>query len=183
MITGIILAGGKSTRFGVNKLLLTVFDLPLIKQTIKSVENIVDKIVIVTGRYHDDLSEALKGYDVAYNLDYEKGMFSSVLTGVRKAEGDFLILPGDCPFVKADTFKKILDSSGLIRVPTYNGKHGHPLYFDKSLKEELLKEDISSSLKAFRDRVGFTEVDVDDKNVLNDIDTIEDYLDLLQARK
>ncbi len=183
MVTGIILAGGKSTRFGENKLLLDLFNLPLIKQTINCIEPFVNKIVIVTGRYHEELSIALKGYDVFYNKDYEKGMFSSVLRGVKEVEGDFFILPGDCPFVKKETFTKMLNTSGLLRVPTYKGKHGHPIYFDKSLKDKLLDEDINSSLKAFRDKIGFTEVDVDDENILNDVDTFKDYEKLVETRK
>ena len=183
MVIGIILAGGKSTRIGENKLLLELFNLPLIKHTITSIEPFVNKIVIVTGRYHEELSNALKGYDIIYNKDYEKGMFSSVLAGVKKVDGDFLILPGDCPFVKEETYIKLLNASGLLRVPTYKGKHGHPLYFNSSLKEKLLSEDINSSLKAFRDKIGYVEVEVDDENILNDIDTFKDYEKLVETRK
>lgn len=183
MINCIILAGGKSTRFGENKLLQNVFNLPLIKHTINSVPSFVDRIVIVTGKYHQELKEALNGFTLIENKDYEKGMFSSVLAGLKEIEGNFYVLPGDCPFVKAETFMKLMDEDALICVPTYKGKHGHPVFFDSSLKDKLLMEDVSSSLKAFRDKTGFKEVEVDDENILNDIDYYEEYINLVETRE
>lgn len=183
MVTCIILAGGKSTRFGENKLLHDYFGTPLIKHTINTVPSFIDKIVIVTGKYHEELSQVLKGYSLIENKDYEKGMFSSVLAGVKEVEGDFFVLPADSPFVKEDTYKKLMNANGLICVPKYHGKHGHPIFFDASLKEKLLKEDVSSSLKAFRDKTGYVEVEVDDENILNDVDYYYDYLKLVEKRK
>ena len=49
------------------------------------------------------------------------------------------------------------------------------MLFSYSLKEQLLKEDLSSNLKAFRDKIGYEQVEVNDPNILNDVDTIEEY--------
>ncbi len=176
MVTGIVLAGGKSSRLAMNKMMLDFLHKPMIIQTIESIKPFVDKLVIVTGRYHKEIVKILDGYDVIYNQEYEKGMFSSILKGVKEAEGNFLILPGDCPFVKKTTFDKLLNCDSFkIRVPIYQGKNGHPLLFSYSLKEQLLKEDLSSNLKAFRDKIGYEQVEVNDPNILNDVDTIEEY--------
>ncbi len=176
MVTGIVLAGGKSSRVATNKMMLDFSFKPMIIQTIESIKPFVDKLVVVTGRYHDELAILLHDYNVVYNDDYEKGMFSSVLKGVKEAEGDFFILPGDCPFVKKETFEKLLNSKSFtIRIPSFNGKNGHPSLFSASMKDKLLNEDLSSNLKAFRDKIGYEQVPVDDVNILNDVDTIEEY--------
>lgn len=183
MISAIILAGGKSERCRQNKMLLDFFDVSLIKETIESVKPFANKLIIVTGHFHNELKKELKGYNLSFNPYYETGMFSSILCGVKEVEGNFFVLPGDCPFVKKSTFEEILKGDGLIRVPTYNDKNGHPIYFDASLKEKILTLDKSDNLKAFRDSVGYSKIAVNDKNILNDIDTLNDYQKLLDERK
>ena len=127
MIDGIILAGGKSTRMGTNKLLLEYKGHPLIWYTIQAMKPHVGRIIIVTGKYDNDIRNALKDEKVTfiYNSNYEKGMFSSVQAGVREVKGDFFLIPGDCPFVKSSTYLALLNGKGDIRVPQYHGEDGH----------------------------------------------------------
>lgn len=176
----IILAGGKSTRMGTNKLLLDYQGHPLIWHTIQSVSPFVDRVIVVTGRYDQEIREALKDEKVTIvtNKDYELGMFSSVLTGVKETTGDFLILPGDCPFVRRTTIEKILNAEGDIRYPKYQDKEGHPLYISKKYKSELLSYPLDSNLKVFRDSKKCEIINVEDKNIVMNLNTI---LDLNQA--
>ena len=81
MVTGIILAGGHSSRAKTNKLLLLVDSKPLISHTIDSLKSHVDKLVVVTGRYDKELRPYLNDVIVAYNKDYP----TSRKPGVRKA--------------------------------------------------------------------------------------------------
>lgn len=184
MVTGIILAGGKSTRCSTNKLMLKVMNKPLILHTIDSIRPFVDKIIVVTGKYHEEFKPILKDVDVVFNKDYELGMFSSIQAGVKHVEGNFLILPGDCPFVKKETFRLLLSEDDfLLRVPMYMGSSGHPIYIHSSLKERILNEEITSNLRKIRDEIGYQKVEVDDPNILNDIDTMNNYETLLKERK
>ena len=155
MTQGIILAGGFSSRAKTNKMRFLVDNKPLLLHTIDSLKPFVDKIYIVTGYYDQDIREFVKQDDVVeivYNKDYEKGMFSSVLTGVNKVNGDFFILPGDIPFIKKETFDAILNGTKPVRYPVYQGKEGHPLFIQGFLKEKLLQEPVDSNLKVFRDK-------------------------------
>ena len=172
----IILAGGKSTRMGTNKLLLDYNGHPLIWYTIHSVLPFVTRIIVVTGKYDKELREALKDEQVefVYNKDYELGMFSSVLIGVKETKEDFLVLPGDCPFVGPDTFKKVLNGKGDIRYPIYQNKEGHPLYISKKYKEELLSFGLDNNLKLFRDSKNCEIINVEDKNIVMNLNTILD---------
>ena len=56
------------------------------------------------------------------------------------------------------------------------------MFISKELKEELLKEPIKSNLRLFRDRQDKEAIEVDDKNILRDIDTQEQYEALVAER-
>lgn len=175
MITGIILAGGLSSRYNANKLILTVKGKPLIRYAIEGMKPFVDKLVVVTGRYHDELLPHLKDVEVVKNENYMDGMFSSVLTGVSRAEGNFFILPGDIGFVKKSVYEALLKGEFSIRVPAYEGKTGHPVFFLANNKEEILKMNKDSNLREYLMQKGFEKIEVKDPNILKDIDTPQDY--------
>ena len=185
MAQGVILAGGFSSRANTNKMLLTIDNKPLIVLTINGMKPYVDKIIVVTGHYDKEIREILKDEQVTilFNKDYESGMFSSILTVIKEIDDDFFIIPGDIPFVKGVTYESLLKGKKEIRIPVYKGKQGHPLFIKKELLRELKNEPICSNLKAFRDRHDKEEINVDDKNILIDIDTIEQYKKIIEERK
>lgn len=178
MTQGIILAAGYSSRVASNKMLLKHEGKFLLAHAIEGMLPIVDSIFVVTGHFHQEITEALQKYSnvtIVYNPNYPQGMFSSVQAGVRCATGDFFILPGDCPFVSLSTYKKLLAGTKDIRVPSYKEQTGHPLFIKHSLKEELLSEPSTSNLKVFRNRHDYEIIKTDDSQVLMDIDTPSDY--------
>ena len=181
MAVAIILAGGKSTRMGTNKMLLSFANHPLIYYTITGVKPFVSKVYVVTGKYDKEIKEATKDLNVEYvfNKDFELGMFSSVLAGVKEVEDDFMIIPGDCPFIKGETYQKILSSKGDIRCPMCQGKEGHPLYISKKYKEELVNFGLDNNLKLFRDSKKCEIINVEDKNIFLNINDLNDFNNLL----
>ena len=185
MVDCIVLAGGLSTRAKTNKMLFMVENRPLISYTVNNMSRHVDHVIVVTGKFDQEIREVLKGSDadIIYNKDYEQGMFTSVKTGVKLTKGDFFILPGDCPFVSSNTFNILKNGKKSVRVPTFLGQDGHPLFISHELKDELLNEPDDSNLKVFRDRHDIERIAVNDPNILNDIDTVEDYQRLLKERK
>ena len=186
MAEGIVLAGGFSMRMHENKMHLNISDKPLIMHTIESLLPFVNRVIVVTGHYDQELRQLIKEDEkirIVYNKDYEKGMFSSVLCGVKEVKEDFFIVPGDIPFISAGTYEALLKGSKPVRYPSYKGKEGHPLFISIKLKDELLKEDIDSNLRAFRDKQDKEEIPVNDENILKDIDTKQDYQELMKERK
>lgn len=185
MVTGIILAGGHSSRAKTNKLLLLVDSKPLILHAIDSIKGHVDKLVVVTGRYDKELRPYLNDVVIAYNKDYDLGMFSSVLTGVAHSEADALILPGDIMNISHKTIETILNNKGVITIPTFKGESGHPLFLNKEMVSLLKKEDVNSNLRTFvnkhKDQINYVEVD--DPFIKFDVDTLEDYSNLINKRK
>ena len=60
MAQGIILAGGFSTRTKTNKMSLMINHKPLLVHTIDSMRPFVDKIVLVTGHYDQEIRSFIK---------------------------------------------------------------------------------------------------------------------------
>lgn len=181
MIDTIILAGGMSRRFKKNKLATLYNGKPLIYHTIKTFLEFSDVVTLVTGHYNLDY---LKEYiddsriRIVHNKDYKLGMFSSVKAGVSKTENDFFLIPGDYPLVKPETIRKLLMNMGVIKVPLYKGRKGHPIFISKELILPINNEPITSNLKTFRDRYKVNYIEVDDEGVLLDVDYFEDLKQL-----
>ena len=183
MVDGIILAGGFSSRVGKNKMILKFLNKPLIYHTVKSMSKVCKSIIIVTGKYQEDYQKILKEFKnirIVHNELYEQGMFSSVLKGIDNTNNDIFLIPGDYPLLKEFTYKLILQSNGEIRVPTFSGRRGHPIFISKELLPLLKKEGIASNLKVFRDKFEVNYIEVDDQGVLLDIDSLTDYEKLLK---
>ena len=186
MAQGIVLAGGFSSRMQENKMHLFIEGKPLLMFTIEAIKPFVNKIILVTGHYDSDIRSFIKEDEkltIVYNKDYEKGMFSSVQTGVRLVTEDFFIVPGDIPFISAGTYDALLKGSKPVRYPSYHGKDGHPLFIKYELKQKLLDEPIDSNLKVFRDKQDREAIEVEDKYIVRDIDTIEQYKQVMEERK
>jgi molybdenum cofactor cytidylyltransferase len=177
-MVGIVLAGGSSTRAKVNKLLLEVDRKPLICHTINTISPFVDRVVVVTGRYHDELCKVITNAEIVFNSNHELGMFSSVLTGARAAIGDdVLLIPGDITNVSKNSINALLSGTKDIRIPSCEGITGHPVYLSRRILNELVNEPIDSRLCDFIEKHSDQKeiIEVSDKFINFDVDTIEDY--------
>jgi len=175
---GLVLAGGCSTRTKVNKLLLEVDRKPLICHTIDTISPFVDKVVVVTGKYHDELTKVITNCEIVFNSNYEKGMFSSVLAGINKCVGNnVLLIPGDITNVSNSSVRALLSGTKPIRTPSFEGKTGHPVYIAKEYVDLLVKESIDSKLCDFiaKHDENVEIIKVNDSFINFDVDTIDDY--------
>ncbi len=185
MAQGIILAAGYSSRAQTNKMLLLYAQKPLIVHAIEGMRPFVSTIFVITGHFHDEVKEVVAAEEkvvILRNEHYGEGMFGSVLLGVSRTTEDFFVLPGDCPFVAASTYRALLQGKGSVRVPSYQGKTGHPLFVSKSLKNDVLGEPHGSTLLTFRNRHNYEIIKVEDSAILTDIDTLADYHSIHHSR-
>lgn len=181
MADGIVLAAGYSSRVKRNKMLLMFKEKPLIYHSIDGMTPFVCHIFVITGHYHQEIKDALKGYKnvtCIENINYDLGMFSSIQKGAQNVSSDFFVLPGDCPFVEPLTYEKLLKGTKEMRAPSYKGRKGHPLFIGKHLIKPLMDEPSTFNLRAFRNKHDLEIMETNDPNILIDIDTIEDYLKL-----
>ncbi len=186
-IGAVLVAAGCSERMGRPKLLMEAGGKTVLEHTLSGVYDVADEIVVVTGCYHDKMNEILKNYrkvKVHYNPDYKKGMFSSVTRGVQSVHAHrIFIIPGDCPLIGEEIYRRLLDIEGDIIVPAYRGRGGHPVLISEKAKKELLKESADSTLKDFIKKHGAFYVEVNTDVILKDVDTPEDFENIKERLK
>lgn len=180
----IVLASGVSKRFGSeNKLMMPIDGKSIIEATIENLEQSdIDRIITVTGHQGGRVRRALKNHDTIFidNPDYAKGFGTSIHAGISSLGVDVaavLIVLGDMPFVGPKTINLILraheNSKGkLIFIPTYRGKRGNPVLWDKTLFPELLKlASDQGGKKIFHENPEIVkEINVGSGGILVDID-------------
>jgi molybdenum cofactor cytidylyltransferase len=187
----IVLAGGLSSRMKQFKPLLPLGQATVTDHVIATFKSVNLDVFLVVGYRRDDIIANVKEQDITivYNQDYEKGMFSSIQAGIKQLgpqHSAFLILPVDIPLVRPTTIRRLMEAAqenpDKIIYPTYNGKRGHPPLLPASLIPEILGWKQNGGLKAVlkaHEKLAL-EVPVEDNFILDDIDTPEDYQELLK---
>lgn len=192
LAVGIVPAAGKGERFGGDKLLAPLNGEPLLNHTLRSLfGGGVTRVVVVLPPREGarDPGAALKQgvpllsdrrVALEVNPDPSRGMLSSIQAAISGAVGElFVVLPGDMPYVKADTVSAVIEAAqetGLVVSPRYGGKRGHPLAIPGRLRAAIVKAPVSWTLQDVllpeaRNRI---EIDVDDAGILRDVDTKDD---------
>ena len=189
LTSALVPAAGKGERFGGPKLLADVAGLPMLERTLRSLlEGGVDQVIVTfdAGASMGDtinLRAAVHSFrdprvKMVLNRAPERGMFSSIQIAAREATGDpILVLPGDMPFVRSDTVAAVIESyrhSPAIVLPTHDGKHGHPIALPASIRDEIVKADVSETLTAIIKRHQSRELVVSDRGILRDVDLVDD---------
>lgn len=184
MLSGILLAAGRSLRFGSDKLLHPLSDgTPVAVAALRNLRAAAPSIVAVV-RQEDGLLAKLmeeEGARVSACPRADQGMGASLAWGVAaaaQAEG-WLIALADMPFIRPQTIARVLramEQGALIAVPLHAGRRGHPVGFARALREELLAlggdQGARSLLAHHAARV--VEIECEDPGILLDVDQPED---------
>lgn len=154
----------------------------------------VEDILAVAGhKAREVLAESARlSIGCVVNRDFEQGMFSSVLTGIKALPGVFdvlLVLPVDIPLVRPQTIRALLERFGNtpLLFPVFLGERGHPpligagcLSFVSSWTGE---GGLRGALEALERITGAEELSVADANILFDMDTPEAYRETLRRAR
>ena len=187
MICAIVLAAGRSSRMGVQKLLLPFGGKTVISHIVDQLlGSTIDKVFVVTGHQPQRISGELSGRPISIvsNADYDSGMLSSVRCGLHalpKRCKTVLVAIGDQPSITTELIDRMIQSftvSGKrILVPFHDGKRGHPILFSELYRQEILThyDDVGlrGLLHAHPDEV--FELTVSNSSVLSDMDVPQDY--------
>jgi molybdenum cofactor cytidylyltransferase len=189
---GVILAAGRSSRFGRSKALLPVEPGgPTFVARLIGVfhEAGIDEVLVV-GRPADtplrDAVTAAAGRFIV-NADADRGQLSSLLVAldaIDAAVQGVIVMPVDIPLIRASTIAAVrsafVRSSSPIARARHDGRHGHPVIFGSAVFDELRRADPNSGAKAVvhAHHAEVINVDVDDAAVLRDVDTPRDYREL-----
>lgn len=154
-VEAIVLAAGKSSRMGTNKLLLDIGGKKVIDHILESLKPI--PTIVVLGHLPNDLKNfaELHGATTVLNEEYELGMTSSFQTGLRAVHDDteavFMAL-GDTFGFKHEVLKRMMevledDPDAVIVSPVFDGKRGHPVLFRRKIFDEFLKLGENQTMK------------------------------------
>ncbi len=169
-IGAIILAGGKSTRFGSDKTLITLHGVPLIQRAINIVKKITDEIIIVTNSPEKFSSLP---YPKVKDLIRNRGPLGGIYTGLFYSKHEKnIVIPADMPFVTAECIEFLIASSreSDVTVPIRNGRY-EPLcaVYSRSCLTEIKAQLVTGNNQvfAFYDRVKTIEVNFEDNSYFN----------------
>jgi len=192
----IILAAGSSSRFGNTKQLLHFKGKTLLKHTIdEAAQAGAQPIVVVTGAKADEIAKEItdQNVEIVFNKDWEQGMASGIVIGVKAAITLYkdleqvIIAVCDQPFVSSSIFQRLFQKQKTsfkhIVASAYADTIGAPALFTERYFDELmgLKGDHGAKIlfKKYTDdlaTVKFPEGYID-------IDTREDYENLLKGMR
>jgi len=190
VITAIVLAAGRATRMGRQKLLLPYGESTVVRESVRRVlDASVDEVIIVVGGPDADAiaSEvAAPNVRVALNPDPDLGLGGSLRAGMEalhERTRAVIVALGDQPtvpsIVSTALWETWTDTHRPIVVARYNGVRGNPVLFAASVFDELreVQGDVGARDVIARDpeRVAYVDWPIDPPR---DIDTPEDYQEL-----
>lgn len=187
-IAAIILAAGKSSRFGKPKQLLQLKHKSLVCRIFDEARTAAcSTIIVVTGNAHDEVKNRFAGEDViiSRNENWQRGIGTSIRAGVQSLieaapqTHAVVLLACDQPLVDAKTIRDLItlrdETQKPIVASRYSNTLGVPALFDRTCFDQLVALDGDSGAKAIilanKERVAALEF----PDGAIDVDTIQDW--------
>lgn len=187
-VAAIVMAAGRSSRMGANKLLMDDHGKPIVERVVElALAAELTGVVVVCGHQEAEIRAALAGHRVRFVPcpDYADGMSASLRCGLKalSAEVDAaLVLLGDMPRVGTSLLRRMIAAFNptegrAIIVPSFQGKRGNPVLWDRRFFGEMME--LAGDVGA-RHLIGehaelVTEIEAEDSGIFLDIDTPEAY--------
>ncbi|MEW6667605.1 MAG: nucleotidyltransferase family protein [Thermodesulfobacteriota bacterium] len=190
-VAGLLLAAGSSSRMGRPKQLLSLGRASLLDHVLRqALSSDLDRVVLILGHKAEEIREGLKTpldqpkLTVLRNPEYEKGISSSLLCGLREVEDEYehvMVILGDMPLITSDLINLLLRrylASGLPlgAVQTKRGR-SHPVVLGRRFYPDLhrLRGDLGARELFARFPDELCLVESGEAYPDTDIDTPEDY--------
>jgi len=187
-IAAVVMAAGRSRRMAPhNKLLVT--DQAGKTMIARVVDNVLSSnarpIMVVTGHQADQVEHALGGRPVRYvhAVDYAQGLAESLKAGIAAVPPECagaIVCLGDMPLVTGRMIDRLLsvydpEEGRSIVLPTFRGKQGNPMIWDRKYFPEILaiSGDSGARFLVGKYAEAVAEVEMADDAVLRDFDTTE----------
>lgn len=198
LFSGLIIAGGFSSRMVKFKPLLPFGEDNFLNTIISKLANVCDSVIVVGGYRFHDIKKSLQllnehsafsnVIELVENHDFANGMFTSLQKGIAHVKTDWVIYhfvdQPSLPLKFYEDFVKEIDDNFDWIQPANDEKKGHPILIHKNLFGKIISSPADSSLKNISEdsslkkkiwNCGYPEI-------FQDIDTSEDYQALNQSR-
>lgn len=187
-IAAVVLAAGRSRRMAPhNKLLVTdKAGKPMIARVVDNVlSSNARPILVVLGHQAEQVEHALAGRPVRYvhAQDYAEGLSASLKAGIAAVPPECsaaLVCLGDMPLVTGRMMDRIVsmydpEEGRLIVQPTFRGKQGNPMLWDRRFFADILaiSGDSGARFLVGKHAEVVAEIEMADDAVLRDFDTTE----------
>lgn len=178
-LAAVVLAAGKATRFGSDKLSALLHGEPLLHHAIRAARAAPVERVIVVGSEGTDPGEWPGAPPVESVAIASDALSTSLKAGVAAAgDGDGLfVFLGDMPRVPHQVAGRLAEALGesYAAVPRCAGKSGHPVLLSaRSFADIALLTGDAGAGKLLKAHSDVVFVDCDDPGVLLDVDRPED---------
>lgn len=181
-IAALLLAAGKSSRFGANKLLHPLDGVPIALHAAIALKSACpDALAVVSPGSPLQALLAQAGLRTVVSERAHEGMGESLKSGIvatPEADG-WLVALADMPFIRPTThlnIERALWHGAAIAAPAFRGERGHPVALSARFRSDLLAlggdAGARAILKSHAREIRLIEVD--DPGVLMDIDTPQD---------
>jgi molybdenum cofactor cytidylyltransferase len=185
-VAAIVLAAGRSTRMGHNKLMAEIGGEPLLLRIVDAaLASRARPVLVVTGHEAERVRAALAKRPVtfAHNPDFATGLSSSLRRGLAALPTEVdaaIICLGDMLQVDAGLLDRLMHAFNplegrVICVPVWRGKRGNPVLWGRQLFAEMaaLTGDVGAKHLMTEHPELVAEVPAESEAVLTDVDTPE----------
>lgn len=179
----VVLAAGRSSRMeGTNKLLADLGGRPVLAHVLDAVAAAELPALVVVGNMAEVVSAVARGRaEIVVAPDFAEGLSRSLRAGIAAVPegwGAAIVCLGDMPELSPGILRALVAANAdpdAVVVPTFKGKRGNPVLWNRAHFERLmtLSGDVGGKalLSELADHV--IELEVESEGVLADIDTPE----------
>ena len=145
-LCGVILAAGQSSRMGRSKALLPWGEGTFLSSAIQALSPFSDLVIVVAGENAEELRRTVDsmGAFLVVNPEPERGQFSSLQVGLQdvlnRGRDSAILTLVDRPAPELatisylhDQFLRRINENAWAVVPSFQGKHGHPVFLTREL--------------------------------------------------
>jgi molybdenum cofactor cytidylyltransferase len=195
IIAAVVLAAGRSRRMAPHNKLLVAdrTGKPMIARVVDNVlSSNARPVLVVTGHQSEQVQHVLGGRPVRYvhAMEYAQGLSASLRAGIAAVPEECsaaVVCLGDMPLVTGRMIDRLLsaydrDERRQIVLPTFRGKQGNPMLWDRRFFPEILQitGDSGARFLIGKHLEAVAEVEMADDAVLRDFDTTDSLSTLPQ---
>lgn len=188
-IAGIVLAAGGSTRYGKTKQILSWREQPFVRRVAETgLAAGLDPLLVVTGADAERVCAAVEGLGVrcVHNPDWREGQSTSVQRGIEDLPPEIagaVFLLADQPQMPVELVRGLKAAHAQSHAPIVStqveGKRANPVLFDRQTFPELIALEGDVGGRVLFERYAPLFVPWDEPGIRQDVDTPEDYRELL----